>query len=606
MKLNYFLLFFLFTISINSQTNSYIDSIQNIITNLPKKEKLKKIVEIPYDKLINDITNSEKLLIDGTSLSVELNDSLSLAEIYFKLSQINAYKDKIEQKIDYILKSIRIYENLGETLKAGVAYGQLGYTIKWNDNDLAFHYMRKSIELIESTKDTTLIDPVYDNYGTLLLLNKRFDSAIYYHNKSLVLKKELKDSLGLGFGYANLANAYTELKEFNTAKKFIDSSLAIRKKINDSYGIAVSYTHTGDLYYAEQKYSEAIKNYKKSIDLANKHNYQHLEKYCAELLTNCYLNLNDYKNAFSYNNIFQTLKDSAINSQTNTRVAELQIEFETEKKEKEISQQKEQLLQKEIEIQDKKLSIILLAAALLFFSVISFGLYSRQKHKKREYLNLIALKEAQTYNKLQDERLRISRDLHDNIGAQLTFIISTVDNLNFLTDASNTKLKNKLSEIVQFANTTIGQLRDTIWALNKENITFEDFQLRLLSFIEKAKKASNSIQFNYNSTVKTNIIFSSIKGINIFRVFQEAINNSIKYANATAINITILENNNKITFEISDNGKGFDINNVKLGNGLKNMQHRIHEINETIEIHSAINNGTSIKINCTINRSNAV
>ena len=202
--------------------------------------------------------------------------------------------------------------------------------------------------------------------------------------------------------------------------------------------------------------------------------------------------------------------------------------------------------------------------------------------------------------------MRISRDLHDNIGSQLTFIISSIDNLKFLTDAANEKLRSKLSEINQFAGGTIGQLRDTIWAMNKNEISFEDFQGRILTFIEKAKTIATTIHFNFNSTVKSAIVFSSIKGINIFRVLQEAINNTIKYANASEISIAISETKNKLIFIISDNGKGFDINTIELGNGLENMQQRIQEIEGEINFNSEINKGTTITITCLKNRSNAL
>jgi len=606
MKLKLLYVFLMIGICAISQNAQYIDSLEISIKNVSKEKKLQAIVHIPYDQFVGNISKSEKIINYGKELAIELTDSLSLAEIYFKLSQISAYKDQSEQKIEYVLKAIKIYENLGETLKAGVAYGQLGYSIKRNDMDKAFYYMRMSIKLIESTKDQTLIDPIYDNYGTLHLLNKNADSALYFHQKSLVLKKQFKDNVGLGYGYANLADTFTQLKKFDIAKKYIDSSLTIRKKLNDNYGIAVSYTHIGDINFAEKKYEKAIQNYKTSGDLAKKNNYQHLEKYCAEIITQCYLELNDYKNAFNYNKIFQALKDSATNIQTNTRVAELQIEFETEKKEKEIAQQKEQILKSELEIKNKNLFALLLGSGLLIFSMVSLGLYKRQQHKKREYQNQLALKEAQTYNKLQDQRLRISRDLHDNIGSQLTFIISSIDNLKFLTDTTNIKLKSKLLEISQFANTTIGQLRDTIWAMNKNEITFEDFKSRLLAFIEKAKATTTSIQFNLTSNIQSKIIFSSIKGINIFRVFQETLNNAIKYSEATEINICISENSEHIEFEIADNGKGFDINTTELGNGLENMQHRIKEIGGEIIISSTPAKGTLIKISCLKNKTNAL
>ena len=80
---------------------------------------------------------------------------------------------------------------------------------------------------------------------------------------------------------------------------------------------------------------------------------------------------------------------------------------------------------------------------------------------------------------MQEQRLRISRDLHDNIGSQLTFIISSIDNLKFVTKDVNEKLKDKLSSISSFTSDTIFQLRDTIWAMNKSEITIEDLHARI-------------------------------------------------------------------------------------------------------------------------------
>ena len=606
MKLKSFFLFLFIGFSSISQNSNYLDSLEIRLKKLSKPQQLKAIVEIPYDKFVDNISTSEKLIITGKHLAISMNDSLSLAKIYFKLSQISAYKDKSEEKIEYILKSIKIYENLGKKIEAGVAYGQLGYSIKFNDMKLAFYYMRKSIQLIESTKDNTQIDPIYDNYGTLHLLNKNTDSSLYYHKKSLALKKQLKDKVGLGYGYANVADSYAELKKYEIAKKYMDSSLVIRQKLNDNYGISVSYTHIADINFAEKKYKDAIINYKKSGELAKQFKYQHLEKYCAESITECYLQLNDYKNAFAYNKIFQSLKDSTVNLETNSRVAQLQIEFETEKKEKEIAIQKEQLLKNKLEIKTKNTYALLMASGLLILSIILFALYKRQQHKKREYTSQLQLKEAQTYSELQEQRLRISRDLHDNIGSQLTFIISSIDNLKFLTDTGNEKLRNKLTEINQFAGNTISQLRDTIWAMNKNEITFEDFHGRVLSLIEKAKASSNNIQIKFNSTINSAIIFPSTKGINMFRVIQEAINNTLKHAEATEISIAIYENDTSFFIDIKDNGKGFDRNTINLGNGLENIQQRIKELDGKISISSEIGKGTAIKISCLKNRSNAV
>ena len=602
-----FLFVFIISFGIgNAQKISYSDSLQKSFINLSKPQQLKQILEIPYDKFIGNIAASEKLALKAIELAKELNNQESLAEAYLLLSQIYNYQDKREKKLVFNLNAIRIYEELGKLEKAGYAYGELGFSIKREDLKSALHYMRKGLKIIENVKTAKKVDATYDNYGILQGMLKNYDSAIYYHKKSLQLKKQHNDSIGIPYGYVHLATVNINLNNFDIAKKYIDSAQTIRLIRNDIYGITDNYVYYGDLYFAEKKYGRAIENFKKGYNLSIENNFLSLEKYCADYLAKSYIELGDYKNAFFYNKIFQTLKDSTINTETNSRVATLQIEFETEKKEKEIAQQKEQLLARELEIKNKNNFNVLLGSGILILGIVLFGLHKRQQHKRREYQNQLKLKEAQTFSKLQDQRLSISRDLHDNIGSQLTLIISSIDNLKFLTKNSDSVFQNKLTEINNFAGNTISELRDTIWAMNKNKISYEDFQGRILSFIEKAKLASGNCHFNFNSNVKSPVHLSSVKGINLFRIVQEAINNALKYAKASEISISVTETEKNLIIKISDDGIGFDLNSIELGNGLENMQKRAAEINGKINIQSKINAGTQIEIVCDKNKTNAL
>lgn len=601
--------FFIAILAINSsiaQNDYNTDSLNFAIKTLSKKEQLQQILEIPYDKFVSNISTSEVLAKQAISFAIELNDSSALARAYLQMAQVYTYRDKRDKKVVYNLKAIKIYEELEEFGKAGYAYGELGYSLKQENLNRALHYMRKGIDLFKKTPNINDADATYDNYGILQGMLKNYDSAIYYHNSSLLLNKKNGDSVGISFAYVHLATVHINLRNFDIAKKYIDSSHTIRLKRNDSYGIIDDFVYYGDLYFAEKKYPKAIENFKIGYDLSIKSNIFFLQKYCADYLTKSYLKLNDYKNAFSFNSIYQKLKDSTLNIQTNSRVAELQIEFETEKKEKEIALQKEQLLKNELELKNKNLYTLLLSAGLLILGVLSIGLFKLQQYKRLEYNNQLTLKEAQTQNKLQGQRLQISRDLHDNIGSRLTFIISSIDNLKFITNKSNENLRAKLSEVNEFSRTTITQLRDTIWAMNKNEIGIEDFKGRLLSFIDKAKAATSNIHFDLNSKVKTNMTFSSIQGINIFRIIQEAINNSLKYAQASKISVDINETINELIIEVKDDGIGFDLNTISLGNGLENMQKRVDEIDAKIAIKSEINKGTAISITCIKNKTNVV
>ncbi|NJN50075.1 MAG: hypothetical protein HC798_02135 [Polaribacter sp.] len=157
-------------------------------------------------------------------------------------------------------------------------------------------------------------------------------------------------------------------------------------------------------------------------------------------------------------------------------------------------------------------------------------------------------------------------------------------------------MKDKIGNISSFTSQTIHELRDTIWAMNKNEISLEDLQARILSFTQKAKTAVPQINFTIHNNVNTNEIFSSVVGINIFRVVQEAINNAIKYADAKNIEVNLEFDNQLFTASILDDGKGFDLQTVTLGNGLSNMEKRMSEIGGKIIIDSKPNKGTIIKL----------
>ena len=279
----------------------------------------------------------------------------------------------------------------------------------------------------------------------------------------------------------------------------------------------------------------------------------------------------------------------------------MEIEYQTEKKEKEILSQRADLAEKELSLNKKNSYILGLSALAVVLSLLGFLFYNQQKLKNRQLQKESELKDAllkiETQNRLQEQRLRISRDLHDNIGAQLTFIISSLDNLKYGFQLPE-KLNDKLKSISEFTTTTIYELRDTIWAMNKNEITFEDLQSRISNFIDKANSSADQIQFNFNSdtSLSYELTFTSVEGMNIYRIIQEAINNALKYANANTIEVQFKKEDNQLFVTISDNGKGFDLSTVEDGNGLSNMKKRAYDINADIYIDSKLDKGTTVQL----------
>ena len=286
-------------------------------------------------------------------------------------------------------------------------------------------------------------------------------------------------------------------------------------------------------------------------------------------------------------------------------IKRLEIEYQSEKKEKKILSQRADLAEKELDLSKKNSYIFGLIALAIILVLLSYLVYNQQRIKHRQLQKENELKDAlvkiETHNHLQQQRLRISRDLHDNIGAQLTFIISSLDNLKYGFKLPD-NLSDKLKHISSFTTTTIYELRDTIWAMNKSEITCEDLQSRISNFIDKANTISENVTFNFNFDIEVSksMTFTSIIGMNIYRIIQEAINNALKYAEASKIDVIISTEKNTLSIQIKDDGVGFDVDKIESGNGLFNMKKRARVIAAEYSINSELDKGTTVQVNLVV------
>lgn len=562
---------------------------------LPGKKEIDSINNLPFDYKIANTSRTIKLTLENVEKARKIKYLKGVGDGYFSLGLMYYYQGKYDKNTFYMLKAIRIYEQENDIASLVKVYGDYGYQLKRRNMSQAVAYMNKAIVLGEDQKMQGELRAVYDNYGVLKEMQMDLDSALCFYDKALKFKEADDDELGIPYSLNKIAMVKIMQKKFAEAKQLFDRAYAIRVKMDDKIGIAENLNFYGHYYKSIGNTSEAITNFTKALELSKKHDYKNLTVENYQVLSELYEGNKEFEKALAHYKNHVRYKDSIQNLEIRTKQAELDIEYESENKEKEILLHKASLAQKNL--------WLLGAVALLIISVLmGYLFFNRQKMKNKQMLRENELKEAlqliETQNQLQEQRLLISRDLHDNIGAQLTFIISSLDNLKYGFTIEDEKLNNRLSGISTFTRNTIMELRDTIWAMSKDEIAFSDLKTRIANFIESAKTASHGIQFDFeiDAAIPDGVTFSSLKGINLYRVIQEAINNSIKYAEATRIAVKIEKEGDSFVIRISDNGKGFDSEMPTFGNGIHNMKKRITEVGGLLSIRSQINKGTEIKI----------
>jgi signal transduction histidine kinase len=208
---------------------------------------------------------------------------------------------------------------------------------------------------------------------------------------------------------------------------------------------------------------------------------------------------------------------------------------------------------------------------------------------------------------LKEEKERISRDLHDNIGSQLAYITSNIDYFSRKVTGS-ADITQKLDSLGDHVRFITQQLRDTIWAINKENVPLHDFVKRIRTYILKQIENIENLEFELKFDENTkNLILNSAKALNLFRIIQEAINNMLKHSKATRVIIEILEKEGILSVKINDNGIGFKMDQAKTESyGIENMKGRIEEIEGTFKIESTPSKGTEILLNVAIKQNTPI
>ncbi len=206
------------------------------------------------------------------------------------------------------------------------------------------------------------------------------------------------------------------------------------------------------------------------------------------------------------------------------------------------------------------------------------------------------LKKLEDEQKVSRERMRISRELHDNVGSNLTYLISGLESSNILLQKHETEtLEKKIEKMQSSARESMQQLRDSIWALNSETVAASVLASRFGAWVENIMEAFPAIQQTMHSELTADITLDPIRSLNLFRIMQEAVHNVIKHSTASKLNIDFVCNGTMIEIKIEDNGKGFDTEQKK-GNGTKTMVSRAEEIGAHFSLVTAPGKGTQITI----------
>lgn len=559
------------------------------------KREIDSINGFDYVYYSNRLAKCKKIYEKNIADARKIKYSLGEAKALGTLATINCLLGDYEKGVSSFIEASKIYERLKDYPQLASTYANIGFRIRYIDHQKGLHYFRLAIALQEKHHFIEGAASIFNNYGELLKSDKP-DSALYYFRQSLNLARMQKDTIGIPFSLNNLVEEHARRKEFDVAFKYLAESDSYRFKGSDDFGKADNWAYRGDIYYEIPQLDSAILYYEKSFNLAKKMDYSMLKRYCTERLANLYKDKGNYEKALYYFKLFKTHEDSVLNQNVRNQMANLHVEFETEKTQRELAEQKTRLAKNELKLESRRKWMLFFVGMFVVLLMLLFFVYRHQKTKRTNELKELDLKKrlesAQLEKDFADEKIRIARELHDNIGSHLTFMISSLDNLSYLKDPAQ-KL-DKITDLSNFGRLTMKDLRDTIWAMNHDGGTFEQLNARIS---ELRSVLPPNLDVSIQADLDHFFPLNGLQLLNCFRIVQEFIQNSIKYAEANKIEIVFYKRTDAFELVLKDNGKGFDLGNINFGNGIHNMKRRCEDLGGTFEIQSS-SKGT--QVNCNI------
>jgi signal transduction histidine kinase len=228
------------------------------------------------------------------------------------------------------------------------------------------------------------------------------------------------------------------------------------------------------------------------------------------------------------------------------------------------------------------------------FLFLNYGLIYKTRMIQKENLRLEVEKQVELYR----QRMRISNDLHDEVGATLSGIAMYSQITKEQMKSRDTeKVEYSLNVMQQSAADMVDKLSDIVWAVNPDQDCLEKLFQKLEEYAQemgqvKKIKVKTLIQCDL---AKIKLPMEDRR--NIYLLCKEAINNAVKYSNCSELILRAESNCNSTSFVVEDNGAGFNIASVKRGNGLDNMLRRAAHMDTTLHIDSVPGSGTRIFLN---------
>ncbi len=347
-----------------------------------------------YEKAFNYFINSNEI-------SQELGDKEGLSETYLTLGAIYYEQGNYEKALENYFESLKNAEAISDTGNMSYVTVNIGHIYKEQEKyKEALRYYEKTLDFQKSINERQSIISTYNSLGSIYSTLNKYDSSSFYYNSALELAKELNNKRGQGVTYNNLginslyiANDYKEKGMpdsanfyYNESLEYYRRGLEINSEIGEYEEISLAYQGLGDIYSNLGNYEKSIRYLQQSKEMGERAGSPHGIREAARSLHEAYAKLGNYKRAYEEHMVFKEMADSLKNEEKVEAITQIAMQYQFDKKKKQIEFEHQVELRRKRWIQ--RVSVSGLGIVLLFALV----LYRSYKRKQKDNQLLAAQK----------------------------------------------------------------------------------------------------------------------------------------------------------------------------------------------------------------------
>ena len=550
------------------------------------------------------ILNSEgqydsALLVNQQVLDMALQEDnpRRTATILGNMATTLTYKGDYQLAAEHFIRALPYVEKSGD-LVLEARFNVLLMCLYWymKQYDKAVSYGEKAVAFFGDKPQSYNYANALMNLSNCYMNQKppRYELALEGFYRVLPVFRDLQVRNSEVSTLINLADCLYQTGHYEDAESYSLQALDLAKELYLVKNINNASLRLGYCALRKNEFERAGTYFNESLILMQEKNMRHEEKRCLAALVDLAYARNDYEAVNFYEHDLDSLSNELLNESIQEALVEMEVKYESEKKAIKI-----QALEKE-----KKLSLWLSAAlTLILFLALILLMFRHRLIKNQKSLAEQEVKRLQQEKQLvavqatlegeTAERSRLARDLHDGLGGMLSVVKLNLNDMKTGAYIEQQDVK-QFDKAISLLDDSIRELRRVAHHMMPESLLRYGLKTALNDFVGDHPK----LQFHYFGNEQR--IDSNLE-ILIYRCAQELANNALRHAQAGHINLQIIQEYDRISLTVQDDGKGFDVHNTPKGMGLNNINNRVLSFQGKMNLYSSPAAGTEIHIEFQLN-----